>query len=142
MNLDVSSFEKALAQLEEAVEYQNSAIVKTDPKLGLHLRAAAIQAFEFSYELAVKMLKRYLEENDVSPEIDTLTFNELVRKGYEIGLLNGEISVWKKFRADRGTTSHTYDTGKAQYVFESIPLFLEEAYYLLAQIKTRQSKGI
>ena len=47
MTIDLGSLSKAIAQLEEAISYANSDLAKSDPRLALHLRAAAIQAFEF-----------------------------------------------------------------------------------------------
>jgi hypothetical protein len=35
------------------------------------------------------------------------------------------------------TTSHTYNAGKAQMVFESLPAFLREAGFLRDQLKQR-----
>lgn len=139
--LDLSSLTKAIAQLEDAKSYCESDIAKNDPKLALHLRAAAIQAFEFTYELSFKMLKRYLEATEANPSaVEEMTFNELVRRGFEIGVLQAEIAQWKEFRKDRGTTSHTYDEAKAKDVYESIPDFLTEAKFLLTTIQQRQEK--
>jgi uncharacterized protein YbaR (Trm112 family) len=55
------------------------------------------------------------------------------------GLLQSELSVWKRFRQDRSITSHTYDDTKAQEVFEHIPLFLKEAECLLANLQKRNN---
>jgi nucleotidyltransferase substrate binding protein (TIGR01987 family) len=67
-----------------------------------------------------------------------MTFNEIIRRGFEVGLLQAEISQWKEFRKDRGTTSHTYDEDKANDVYETIPTFLKEAKFLYSQITKRQ----
>lgn len=109
------------------------------PRLAVHLRAAAIQAFEFTYELAVKTLKRYLSEIDPNPAlIDELSFNDLIRQCYEIGLVQSELVKWKQFRQDRGTTSHAYDENKALIVFAGIADFVREAKFVFAEIKRRQ----
>jgi len=143
MKLDLSSLQKAIAQMEEALEFCNSDLARSDTRLALHLRAAAIQAFEFTYELSYKTLKRYLEETEPNPSsVEEMTFNELVRRGFERGLLQAELADWKAFRKDRGTTSHTYDEAKAQDVFETIPAFLREARFLLSQIKQRQETAL
>lgn len=137
--LDLSSFSKAIAQMEEALVYCGSDLAKKDPRLHLHLRAAAIHAFEFTYELSFKTLKRYLEMTEANPSVlEEMDFNDLVRRGYGLGLLQTEIAKWREFRKDRGTTSHTYDEDKARDVFENIPYFLTEAKFLLAQIQKRQ----
>lgn len=141
MKLDLSSLHKAVAQLEDALKYCESEPVRKDPRLGLHLRAGAIQAFEFTYELTVKMLRRFLESTESNPAaVGDLSFNDLIRLGSQRGLLGAELADWQEFRKDRGTTSHTYDNEKAEDVFNSIPAFLTEARFLLAQIEMRQKK--
>lgn len=139
--LDLSSFKLAISQLEDALKYCQTDLAKKDPRLFLHLRAGAIQAFEFTYELAIKMLKRFLETTEANPAIiDETTFNEFIRLGYERGLLKSELAQWKEFRKDRGTTSHTYDENKAVDVYESIPDFLDEAKFLYQEMTRRQNK--
>jgi nucleotidyltransferase substrate binding protein (TIGR01987 family) len=104
----------------------------------LHLRAGAIQAFEFTYELSIKILRLYIETIASNDQYaNSLTFNELIRSGYEEGLLNAELVQWKDFRSDRGTTSHSYNEVKAQIIYEAIPVFLEEAKFLAEQLKSR-----
>lgn len=142
MRLDVSALQKSIKQLESALEYCNSDLAKNDKKLALHLRAAAIQAFEFTYELTLKMLKRYLGLTEANPSlVDEMSFNELIRKGYERGLLHSELAAWKEYRRERGTTSHTYDEDKAQEVFEDIPNFLEDAKFLLKELNRRGERS-
>ena len=106
MILDLTSLENAIAQLEEALTYCNSDLAKHDLRLARHLRAAAIQAFEFTYELSFKMLKRYLEETEANPAaIDDMQFKGIIRRGFELGLVSREADEWELFRQDRGTTS-------------------------------------
>ena len=124
MALNLSSLSSAIAQCDEALVYCSSDVAKQDSKLAQPLRAGAILAFEFTYELSVKMLKRYLEATEATPsQIDEMSFNEVVRRGYEVGLLSAEIEAWKEFRKSRGSTSHAYDLEKAQAVFVKIPSF-------------------
>jgi nucleotidyltransferase substrate binding protein (TIGR01987 family) len=141
MTIDTTSLGAAIAQLDEALAYAGSDLARTDPRLALHLRAAAIQAFEFTYELSIRMLRRYLLATEASPAtIDELDFNGLIRLGYARGLLNEEIAIWRIFRQDRGTTSHAYDERKARTVFDNIPRFVAEARFLFAQIHDRQAR--
>ena len=142
MKLDLSSLQKATAQLAEALDLCRSDLAKSNPRFALHLRAAAIQAFEFTYELSFKTLKRYLEMTEANPAVvEEMTFNEFIRRGYELGLLRAELKDWQAFRRDRGTTSHAYDETKAQAVFDALPAFLAEAKFLLAEIQARQERA-
>ncbi len=130
--LDVSSFEKAIASLEEAVTaYQQQS--KNN-----FIRDAAIQRFEYTYELSHKMLKRYLEITEPSAEvIDQLPFPDLIRTASERGLLTNGWDVWKDYRHARNATSHTYNEAKAKEVYAVIPHFLDEANHLLMELKKR-----
>ena len=138
MKLDLTPLENAIAQLEDALDVYNSDLALAHPRLKRHLRAAAIQAFEFTYELSFKMLKRYLELASANPaEIDEFAFNDIIREGYRQSLVKSELQEWLGFRRSRGTTSHTYDEAKAQDVFEVVPHFLTEAGFLLNRLHER-----
>jgi hypothetical protein len=65
----------------------------------------------------------------------------MIRRGYELGLLQAEMAAWRAFRRDRGATSHAYDEAKALIVFETIPTFAAEANFLLAQTQKRQERA-
>jgi nucleotidyltransferase substrate binding protein (TIGR01987 family) len=104
----------------------------------LQLRAAAIQAFKFTYELSVKMMRRYIKLVSLNPaKFEDISFADLVREACDRGLLSSDLVAWKRFRQERGMTSHTYDQDKAIEIFEEIPVFLSEAQYLLAQLDRR-----
>ena len=138
MSLDLTPLDNAIAQLEKALEYHGSDLASRDPALKLHLRAAAIQAFEFTYELSFKMIKRHLEQASENPsQFDEMSFSAIMREAFQRGLVQSELSIWKEYRKLRGTTSHTYDEDKARAVFESVPGFLEEARYLRDQLQQR-----
>ena len=97
---------------------------------------ASIQRFEYTYELSHKMLRRYLELTEpAGTVIDEMTFPELIRTGYERGLLQSSWDVWNDFRSARNMTSHTYDEKKALRVFAVIAPFIQEAHYLIARLQ-------
>lgn len=130
--LDLSSLIKALNSLDEALrEYQKQS-------KNLFIRDATIQRFEYSYELAHKMLKRYLEMTESnSEEIDQMPFSTLIRTGAEKGLLLNSWEAWSIYRNARNLTSHTYNEKKAIEVCGVIPSFLKDAQYLLKQLQAR-----
>ncbi|MCX8049353.1 MAG: nucleotidyltransferase substrate binding protein [Methylohalobius sp.] len=67
-----------------------------------------IQRFEFTYEMAYKTLKRYLEWASPAPEeIDRLTFPDLIRTASEQDLLKGDWPQWRTYREMRNKTSRT-----------------------------------
>ena len=137
--LDLTSYDRAIARLEEALQYAHSDLAKRGPRLATHLRASVIQAFEFTYELAYKMLRRYLQATEYSPEvIDTASFNDVIRLGFEPELLRAQLAEWKGFRTDRAATSHTYDELKAEQVLQNVPAFLLDAHHLRNAIREWQ----
>lgn len=139
MTLDLTSLRRAIIQLEEALELCASDIATANPIYARHFRAAAIQAFEFTYELSFKLLQRTLQATQGDPLlVKRMSFDDVVRLGYDQGLLNGEVNVWREFRKNRGTTSHTYDEVKAEEVFAVLPEFAEEARFLLERLTNGQ----
>lgn len=129
MELDFTSFSKAILSLEEALnEYKVNS--------NAFIRDACIQRFEYTYELAWKMLKRYLEITSANPvEVDEMSFQTLIRVGSERGLLLNGWDKWAEYRKARSTTSHVYNEAKASEVFAAIPGFLIDAKHLIKQLQ-------
>ena len=86
MPLDFSSLANATARLDEGL-----ARYQTDTS-DAQIRDGLIQRFEFTYDLAHKLLRRALEEAAANPqEVDQMTFPALIRTATEQGLL---LSDW------------------------------------------------
>jgi nucleotidyltransferase substrate binding protein (TIGR01987 family) len=133
MNLDFSSYEKALHSLQRVLERS-----RTEPG-DEDIRDACIQRFEYTYELAFKMLKRQLEQELPSrEELDQLPFKEVIRVGAERGLIVVP-ERWFDYRDKRNVTSHTYDEEKARAVFSVLAEFAADAAELLARLKSRHA---
>jgi len=142
MQLDYTSLENAIAQLEKSLQFANSPLAESDPELFEQLRNSVIQCFEFTYELSHKMLKRYLKEASATPEeVVESTFANLIRSGNEQGLLRSDWLRWKAYRQARTDSSHTYDENKAAAVYSIAPDFLAEAQHLLHQLQERSDIG-
>lgn len=125
MQLDFSSFVKAVARLDEGLQRYNR------DTGDIQIRDGLIQRFEYAYDLAHKMLRRQLESVSANPDqVDRLSFADLIRTVTEQGLIGSDWSTWRIWREMRSTTSHTYDEDKALQVVEGIPGFLVEAHDL------------
>jgi nucleotidyltransferase substrate binding protein (TIGR01987 family) len=134
MKLELSSFEKALASLDEA-------LTEFDRTQSQFVKDACIQRFEYTYELAHKLLKRQLEAMSPNPsEIDQMSFPDMIRSGAERGLLANGWDEWRRFRDARNATSHAYNEKKANEVFVRIPAFRDEAAFLLARLQERNAE--
>ena len=100
------------------------------------IRDSAIQRFEYTYELSVKLLKRKLEDMASSAEeIDHMGFKDVIRTGAEKGLID-EPEAWFEYRKKRNITSHTYDEKKAEEVYGILKDFAEKASVLLTKLES------
>jgi nucleotidyltransferase substrate binding protein (TIGR01987 family) len=141
MKLDISSFEKAVQSLEEALVAYDKTKLLDDSTEKEVMRDGIIQRFEYTYELSHKMLKRFLEMTASTPTgIGEMSFQEMIRTGSETGLLKNGWDIWKNYRQARTDTSHTYDADKAEEVLAIVPAFLQEAKFLLAELEKRKSE--
>lgn len=85
-------------------------------------RAGIIQFFEMTFELALKVLKDYLE----AQEYLVKSPRETVKQAFQIGLIdNGH--VWMDALSNRNLTTHTYDEELANKMTnEIITMYLPE----------------
>lgn len=137
MPLDLSSFKDAVQSLDGALaSYTNAPYYENAPEREL-MRDGVIQRFEYTFELAWKMLKRYLEEYALE-KADHLSNRELFRRGYELGLLH-DAETWFDYLRKRNLTSHTYDQATAEAVFQAAQAFAGDVHFLLAQLEQRSA---
>lgn len=96
------------------------------------LRDGVIQRFEFTFELAWKSMKEYLEDQGASPELPLS--KSVFKSAYAAGLIQDE-APWLDMLADRNLTSHVYDDAQAAKVMAAIrdrymaPLSVLAAFY-------------
>jgi nucleotidyltransferase substrate binding protein (TIGR01987 family) len=135
VDLITEPFEKALASLKEAwAEYQKD-------MSNTFVRDSVIQRFEYTFEIAHKMLRRFLSESESSrAEISEMLFNELIRLGCKRGLLLNDLETWEKYRKLRNLTSHNYDEFNTEYIIATMPVFIEEIDYELTKIKEKSNQ--
>jgi len=139
MKLQITPYEKALDQLKKSLDYMGSPMAKKDVSLHAQFRGAAIQAFEYSYELAVKMIRRQLAQMVPNPQdLAQMTFADLIRTAADAGLIDN-VKPFLKYRDARNQTSHTYDEDKASDVAKVVPDFYKDASFLLEQLRKRNS---
>lgn len=131
MLISTIPFQRALLSLCKALE--RSSMDRSD----LEVRDACIQRFEYTYELGIKTIKRYIEQEMPLPEqVDQLNYRDLLRIAFEIGLIE-QVAKWFQFREARNLTSHAYDESKAKTVFQVLPEFVKHAEYLLNEFDKR-----
>ena len=128
--IDLTSYENALKTLNEIIirydkeSYDNA------------IRDAVIQRFEYTYSLAIKIMMRYLQQQ-ITDFPDTPTFNEIIRKANQAGLLLNNLEKWTDYRHKRNLTSHTYVESIANTVISVVKDFQKDAEFLLTELKKR-----
>jgi nucleotidyltransferase substrate binding protein (TIGR01987 family) len=81
-------------------------------------QTGAVQAFEFCYELAWKMMKRVLETQGIDVESPKDAFRKAA-----LAKLIDDPEIWFDFKEKRNLTSHTYEQENLTAVVEIFDLF-------------------
>jgi nucleotidyltransferase substrate binding protein (TIGR01987 family) len=137
MKIDYSALQKALGQLEMSLDYVKSDQSRKDPELRRVFRAAAIKAFEFTYELSTSLIRRQLAEIVLNPaELREMPFLDLMRSAADAGLIR-EAPPFRLYREKRNITSHTYNEDKAEDVLSVMDAFVGDVRFFLAELKRR-----
>jgi nucleotidyltransferase substrate binding protein (TIGR01987 family) len=137
VKLYLMPFEKALTQLEKSLSYLKSELARQDDELRQQFRAAAIQAFEYTYELSVKMLRRQLEQILANPaELREMAFMDLIRTAAEAGLVK-DVAAFRIYREMRNITSYTYDENKAEQILAVLDQFVRDMHFILSELGRR-----
>ncbi len=114
--ISITALENANASLKESIDVYNTDYAAARPALVNSLKAAVIQNFEFTFELAWKMMDKWLNEN-VTPGITLgISKRALYTLAAEKGLIS-DLQAWQSFQNARNKTSHTYDKAVALDVF-------------------------
>ena len=121
LELNLSPFEKALRSLTEVFKEPQNAIT----------RDAAIQRFEYTFELSWKVLKRYLKINN---NLDIFNVKDIFREGGKQGLIE-KVEKWFEYLEARNLTSHTYDENIAEKVYTKAKEFEKDALFLYQQLR-------
>ena len=97
------------------------------------LRAGAIQAFEYSFELSWKTMKRILEDRGKIANSPRETFRMAALEG-----LIDDPELWFDFIKKRNITVHTYDEVDADTVISIFEPFSQEVKKFLTKLEHEQ----
>lgn len=122
----LTPFEKALLSLEKALQQPKNEFI----------RDSVIQRFEYTYELAWKMLRRFLVADVGSETLAPLTRKDLFRLAADKKIITDPIP-WFEYHQARNTTSHTYDEVVAEQVYQSAKNFFYDAQLLYKELERR-----
>lgn len=118
------NFRSALYRLGKAVEIVTEQI-NEDEEVDDLLKEGLIQRFEYTHELAWKVMKDYAEYQGYT---DIRGSRDAFRKAFDMGLVTDK--SWMDSIIDRNLTSHNYDEDTAEDICENIvdvyyPLFVK-----------------
>jgi nucleotidyltransferase substrate binding protein (TIGR01987 family) len=122
-----SNYRKALYKLTQAVEIVNEQ-VELDEKVDDLLKEGLIQRFEYTHELAWKVMKDYAEYQGYT---DIRGSRDAIRKAFEMGLIDDK--RWMNSIEDRNLTSHNYDDEVADEIFNQIVKVYSPLFELLEE---------
>lgn len=100
-------FSNAVQRLEEALEEKENDIIID----------GVLHRFEFTFELAWKTMKDYLEYVGIIDK--TGSPREIIKSAFEYGMIeDGE--TWIKMMLARNSLSHLYDEEKSREIYQDI----------------------
>lgn len=115
-----NDYKKAVERLSEVLEadLQNEFIYD-----------AAIQRFEFTYELSWKLIKGFLSYGGIT---EVLTPREVFKEAFSVGLIP-EGQKWIEMLKDRNLTSHVYDEEMAKDIYVRVKSIYMELFIALVK---------
>jgi nucleotidyltransferase substrate binding protein (TIGR01987 family) len=132
MEIDITPLKDALATLNEVlVEYDKD-------RNNSFVRDSYVKRFEYTYELSIRILRRFLlkTEANISKD-DLISYKKLVRIGLARGLLKSSVEKWVEYRDARNLTSHTYEIKNAENVIAVAADLAEEVKEYIGELERR-----
>lgn len=124
MSLNLKAFQDSIISLDRAIEQP----------LTEFTRDSVIQRFEYTYELAWKMLRRILKDEIGLIDIESKSRRDLFRIASQHSLI-GDPSEWFAFNDARNLTSHTYNIATAEEVYSVAIRFAPAVKTLLKELE-------
>ena len=118
-----SNYVKALDKLRQTVGYIRSEVENKETASVLDdiVKQGLIQSFEYTHELAWKVMKDYMTHQG-NPNISGS--RDATREAFQLELISdGE--AWMDMIKSRNLTSHTYDEDTANHIYQQVL----KAYY-------------
>ena len=109
-----SNYRRALARFNQAVEIVSDQM-DWDEEVDDLLEEGLIQRFEYTHELAWKVMKDYAEYQGYT---DIRGSRDAIRYGLQSGLIDDR--VWMKSIEDRNLSSHHYDSSTVEAILGRI----------------------
>jgi nucleotidyltransferase substrate binding protein (TIGR01987 family) len=125
LNNSLENFEKALLKLSE---------LETYPYIDDVVRTGFLHRFNFTYELAIKTMRRYLISNGQDSE-EIKGSKDIFRLALKVGIIN-DIDIWFNMLENRNILVHEYNFMKSNDIFEIVKNeYLKEFKKILKKLK-------
>src|SRR5262249_9037392 len=129
------NFKRAFALLREAID------IKKDRELTQLEKEGVIQRFEYTWELAWKVLRDYLEHSGVV--LETVTPAATLRAAFAAKLIE-EGEIWMRALDARNKMSHVYNLKVFEAIITEIEIdflrILEEMHLRMLELAVQESK--
>ena len=112
---------KAIQRLEEALQEETTELVID----------GVLHRFEFTFELAWKTMKDYLEYQGISQKIGSP--REVIKETFSAGIIESG-DIWIEMMRSRNSLSHIYDENTSREIYNQI----KELYF--KEIKNLENK--
>ena len=121
--IELGSYENALYRLKDSLEKPNDE----------YMRDSVIQRFEFSFELAWKVLKMYLDflgrDRYNSPR-------ECILAGAQVAVI-AHPEDWPEYLRARNISTHVYSEDLANEVYNTAKKFIDDGFVLLNLLREK-----
>jgi len=125
LKFKISRAQKAFQTFEDILKEPYSVIV----------RDAAVQRFEYTFEVVWKSLKEFLKEKEgVIANSPKLAFREALAVGI---LSEGESKKCLEMTDDRNDTAHTYNVAVSEKIFASLNEYCKLMKKILGEIEEK-----
>lgn len=119
----LNDLEKAVQRLEEALQEEPTDLVID----------GVLHRFEFTFELAWKTMKDYLEYQGISEKIGSP--REVIKESFSAGIIESG-DIWIEMMLSRNSLSHLYDEDTSREIYEQIKkLYFKEIKKLENKLK-------
>ncbi len=123
-HLDLGALEKAVACLKQGlIDAERLPDIRT-------VRDGVVQQFEFTVDLAWKLLQRYLKHVAQVEETAIRTKNDIFREAASRKIIP-DAERWIAYYQARNETAHTYDIDRATAVYDKAKTLPDDADALI-----------
>ena len=112
-----SKLDNLINQLKNAFERFQDVMRQKENE---YIRDSAIQRFEFTFELAWKTMKAYLDEKGAK---DLQFPRDVIRSAYQARIIEND-PKWLDMIETRNQTSHIYNENMAEKVYKQLPAYI------------------